>query len=241
MSLFVNQKYRSTRTGGQGRWLQRELVFLAFDTIALTEWTLKAGFLKHYVAETSRLRRVLCGASTHQLLGIGCPDEINDEASWRNCLHPREVSWPMRHQIQNHFPNCWIYMTGCRGSCPAIWQGSRTASWLSERYYRASVGFSAKTRRSRCCWSLMLSRKLRVQSPRCSHFTRAPIKTYYGHDPQRVWSSWGYSWGAVSWYLPSHVEHQESFLDLELERFYNAVSDLGFGLSALLPFACQHA
>ncbi|KAJ5327638.1 Acyl transferase/acyl hydrolase/lysophospholipase [Penicillium brevicompactum] len=173
--------------------------------------------------------------SFHPLLGVKCPDGTDKELRWRNYLHPREVSWLAHHQVQGQmvFPAAGYISAAVEsvvqkygletlhlidfhdiviGQALVLEEngGVETVFRLSIDRVEGDVVFA-----SFACHS-----DANKGSSTMSLHASANLKITLG-DPQNN-------------VLPGRSEPEGLFLDLETDRFYNSVGELGFGYTG--PF-----
>lgn len=173
--------------------------------------------------------------SFHPLLGVKCPDGTDKELRWRNYLHPREVSWLAHHQVQGQmvFPAAGYISAAVEsvvqkygletlhlidfhdiviGQALVLEEngGVETVFRLSIDRVEGDVVFASFT-----CHS-----DANKGSSTMSLHASANLKITLG-DPQNN-------------VLPGRSEPEGLFLDLETDRFYNSVGELGFGYTG--PF-----
>lgn len=171
----------------------------------------------------------------HPLLGVKCPDGTEKELRWRNYLHPREVPWLAHHQVQGQmvFPAAGyisaavesvvqkygleaLHLIDFRdiviGQALVLEEngGVETVFRLSIHRVEGDAVFA-----SFACHS-----DANKGSSGMSLHASATLKITLG-DPQNN-------------VLPERNELQGLFLDLETDRFYNSVGELGFGYTG--PF-----
>ncbi|QQK39474.1 Hybrid NRPS/PKS enzyme, putative [Penicillium digitatum] len=171
----------------------------------------------------------------HSLLGIKCPDGTENELRWRNYLHPREVPWLAHHQVQGQmvFPAAGYISAAVESVIQKYGLGSvqlidfhdvviGQALVLEENdgvetIFRLSIDQAQAN-----CVSASFSchSDANKGSPNLSLHASANLKIVLGEPKHDI--------------LPPQAQRQGSFLDLEADRFYNAVSELGFGYTG--PF-----
>jgi hybrid polyketide synthase/nonribosomal peptide synthetase ACE1 len=174
----------------------------------------------------------------HPLLGMKCPDGTETELRWRNYLHPREIPWLSHHQVQGQivFPaagyisaatDCLVQHYGLEyiqlidfqdviiGQALVLEENSGvevlftlTVIETGNNYVKASYNCYSSGNKGGSSGSSM------------SLHASTKIHVLLGNpDP-----------GA----LPPRTDSQAPFLDLDEDRFYNFVSELGFGYTG--PF-----
>ncbi|OQE05273.1 hypothetical protein PENVUL_c026G08771 [Penicillium vulpinum] len=171
----------------------------------------------------------------HSLLGVKCPDGTDNELRWRNYLHPREVSWLAHHQVQGQmvFPAAGYISAAVEAVIQkyglnsvqlidfhdvAIGQalvleengGVETIFRLSIDQVQPDIVFA-----SFACHS-----DANKGSSNMSLHASATLQIILGDPKHDI--------------LPPHAQPQGTFLELESDRFYNSVSELGFGYTG--PF-----
>lgn len=171
----------------------------------------------------------------HSLLGIKCPDGTDKEIRWRNYLHPREVPWLAHHQVQNQmvFPAAGYISAAVE----AVIQKYGLASVQLIDFHDVVIGqalvleenggvetiFKLSITRAQddCVWaSFACHSDANKGSASMSLHASATLQILTGDPKHDI--------------LPSGSQPHGSFLDLETERFYNSVSELGFGYTG--PF-----
>jgi hybrid polyketide synthase/nonribosomal peptide synthetase ACE1 len=171
----------------------------------------------------------------HSLLGVKCPDGTDKELRWRNYLHPREVPWLAHHQVQGQmvFPAAG-YISA------AVEAVLRTYDLKSvqlidfhnvvigqalvleenggvETIFRLSID---QVQGDRVSASFVCHSDANKGSSSMSLHASATLEIILGEPKHDT--------------LPPHHRPQGSFLDLETDRFYSTVSELGFGYTG--PF-----
>lgn len=174
-------------------------------------------------------------AEFHPFLGMKCPDGTERELRWRNYLHPREIPWLPHHQVQGQivFPaagyisavsECLVQQYGLEsiqlidlqniiiGQALVLEENSGvemlftlTVSETTKNSVRASYSCYSSGSKGGSSMSLHASAQVHV--------------ILGDSDPEA---------------LPQRTESQDSFLHLGEDRFYNFVSELGFGYTG--PF-----
>ena len=173
--------------------------------------------------------------SFHPLLGVKCPDGTDKELRWRNYLHPREVSWLAHHQVQGQmvFPAAGYISAAVEGVVQKYGLGSvklidfqdiviGQALVLEENggvetIFRLSID---QVESDGVLASFACHSDANKGSSSMSLHASATLRIILGEPKEDV--------------LPKRTETQGSFLDLEADRFYNTVSELGFGYTG--PF-----
>jgi hybrid polyketide synthase/nonribosomal peptide synthetase ACE1 len=171
----------------------------------------------------------------HSLLGMKCPDGTDKELRWRNYLHPREVPWLSHHQVQGQivFPaagyisaatECLVQQYGLEsiqlidfqdiiiGQALVLEDNSGVEVLFTLTVTEATQGSVTVLYGCYSAGSKRVSSMLLHASARIHILLGDP-------DPEA---------------LPLRNDIQHSFLHLDEERFYNFVSELGFGYTG--PF-----
>ncbi|KAF3392622.1 Polyketide synthase-nonribosomal peptide synthetase [Penicillium rolfsii] len=171
----------------------------------------------------------------HPLLGMKCPEGTEKELRWRNYLHPREIPWLSHHQVQGQiiFPaagyisaatECVVQHYGLEsvqvidfqdiiiGQALVLEENSGVEVLFTLNIMETGKDF---VRASYSCYSSDNKSKLSM-----SLHASAKIHILLGSPHTEA--------------LPPRTETQKSFLNLDEDRFYNFVSDLGFGYTG--PF-----
>lgn len=171
----------------------------------------------------------------HPLLGMKLPDGTENELRWRNYLHPREIPWLSHHQVQGQivFPaagyisaatECLVQHYGLDsiqlidfqdiiiGQALVLEENSGvevlftlTVREMGKGYVKASYSCYSSGDKGSSSMSLHASSQIHVL-----------LGTPYPEG------------------LPPCTATQKSFLALDEDRFYNFVSELGFGYTG--PF-----
>lgn len=171
----------------------------------------------------------------HPLLGMKCPDGTDKELRWRNYLHPREIPWLSHHQVQGQivFPaagyisaatECLVQQYGL-GSIQLIdFQDIIIGQALVlEENSGVEVLFTLtitekETESFRASYKCYSAGSNGASS--MSLHASAQIHILLGNpDPET---------------LPLRLDIPDNFLHIEEDRFYNFVSELGFGYTG--PF-----
>ncbi|CAG7931952.1 unnamed protein product [Penicillium olsonii] len=171
----------------------------------------------------------------HPLLGVKCPDGTDKEIRWRNYLHPREVSWLAHHQVQGQmvFPAAGYISAAVESVVQKYGLGSLQlidfhdivigqALVLEENggvetVFRLSIDHVEGDHISA---SFACHSDANKGSSTMSLHASAKLKITLGDARNDL--------------LPKRNEHSGLFLELETDRFYNSVSELGFGYTG--PF-----
>jgi hybrid polyketide synthase/nonribosomal peptide synthetase ACE1 len=171
----------------------------------------------------------------HPLLGVKCPDGTDKELRWRNYLHPREISWLAHHQVQGQmvFPAAGYISAAVEAVIQKYGSGAvrlidfhdiviGQALVLEENsgvetIFRLSIDH---VENDRIFASFACHSDANKGSSSMSLHASAVLKIILGDPTEDV--------------LPNRTETQGSFLELEADRFYNTVSELGFGYTG--PF-----
>ncbi|OQE15068.1 hypothetical protein PENFLA_c034G04575 [Penicillium flavigenum] len=171
----------------------------------------------------------------HPLLGVKCPDGTDNELRWRNYLHPREVPWLAHHQVQGQmvFPAAGYISAVVESIIQKYGLGSvqlidfhdviiGQALVLEENggvetIFRLSID---QVQPSRVSASFTCHSAANKGSSNMSLHASATLKIVLGDPKHDI--------------LPPYSQPQGSFLDLEADRFYKSVSELGFGYTG--PF-----
>lgn len=175
------------------------------------------------------------GTDFHHLLGVRCPDGTEKEIRWRNYLHTREIPWLAHHQVQGQtvFPAAGYISAAVEmvveqygldsiqlidfqdvtiGQALVLEDGAGvevifalTVSKSEKNSVTASFNCYSDAHKGSASMSLHASAQITVTLGEPKHDALPPRAG--GHDP---------------------------FLELDEERFYNSVSELGFGYTG--PF-----
>ncbi|KAJ5747124.1 uncharacterized protein N7511_008820 [Penicillium nucicola] len=171
----------------------------------------------------------------HSLLGVKCPDGTDKELRWRNYLHPREVSWLAHHQVQGQM----VF--------PAAGYISAAVEAVSQKYGLQSVKL-IDFRDVIIGQALVLEEnggvetifRLSIEEVRddivtasfaCHSSANKGSANMSLHASTSLQISLGQPDNDI---LPPRSETHGMFLELEADRFYNTVSELGFGYTG--PF-----
>ncbi|KAF7519344.1 hypothetical protein PCG10_010100 [Penicillium crustosum] len=171
----------------------------------------------------------------HPLLGVKCPDGTDNELRWRNYLHPREVPWLAHHQVQGQmvFPAAGYISAAVESVVQKYGLGSvqlidfhdvviGQALVLEENggvetIFRLSID---QVQDNCVSASFSCHSDANKGSSNMSLHASATVQIIRGDPKHDI--------------LPPHAQPQASFLDLEGDRFYNSVFELGFGYTG--PF-----
>ncbi|KAJ5497632.1 Acyl transferase/acyl hydrolase/lysophospholipase [Penicillium expansum] len=160
---------------------------------------------------------------------------LENELRWRNYLHPREVSWLAHHQVQGQmvFPAAGYISAAVESVIQKYGLGSvqlidfhdvviGQALVLEENggvetIFRLSID---QVQANCVSASFSCHSDSNKGSSNMSLHASATLQIILGEPTHDI--------------LPPQAQPQGSFLDLEADRFYNSVSDLGFGYTG--PF-----
>jgi hybrid polyketide synthase/nonribosomal peptide synthetase ACE1 len=171
----------------------------------------------------------------HSLLGVKCPDGTDKELRWRNYLHPREVSWLAHHQVQGQmvFPAAGYISAAVEAVAQKY--GLQSVKLIDfhdviigqalvleenggvETIFRLSI---EEVRSDSVSASFACHSSANKGSSNMSLHASASLQIILG-DPKDDT-------------LPPRPDTHGTFLELEADRFYNTVSELGFGYTG--PF-----
>ncbi|KGO64902.1 Acyl transferase/acyl hydrolase/lysophospholipase [Penicillium italicum] len=171
----------------------------------------------------------------HSLLGVKCPDGTQNELRWRNYLHPREVPWLAHHQVQGQmvFPAAGYISAAVE----TVIQNYGLGSVQLIDFHDVVIGqalvleenggvetifrlFIDKVQANCVYASFSCHSDANKGSSNMSLHASATLQIILGEPKHDI--------------LPPHAQPHGSFLDLEADRFYNSVSELGFGYTG--PF-----
>lgn len=175
------------------------------------------------------------GKEFHSLLGVKCPDGTQKEIRWRNYLNTREIPWLTHHQVQGQI----VF--------PAAGYISAAVELLIEQYGLSSIKL-IDLQDIIIGQALVLEENVGVEivyALKISDAQEGSVTADFNcySDSNKGSSSMSLHASAkikVNLGNPSHEdlplgsEHRGSFLEVETDRFYNFVSDLGFGYTG--PF-----
>ncbi|KAJ5156353.1 hypothetical protein N7492_009156 [Penicillium capsulatum] len=175
------------------------------------------------------------GTGFHHLLGVRCPDGTEKEIRWRNYLHTREIPWLAHHQVQG------------QTVFPAAGYISAAVEIIVEQYGLDSIhlidfqdviiGQALVLEESagvEVIFALTISKSDKnsvTASFNCYSDAHKGTASMSLHGSAQITVIRGEPKRDA---LPPRVEGNEPFLDLDEERFYNYVSELGFGYTG--PF-----
>ncbi|KAJ5142438.1 Acyl transferase/acyl hydrolase/lysophospholipase [Penicillium bovifimosum] len=171
----------------------------------------------------------------HSLLGVKCPDGTDKELRWRNYLHPREIPWLAHHQVQGQmvFPAAGYISAAVEAVLQKY--GLKSVQLIDfhnvvigqalvleenagvETIFRLSID---QVQGDRVLASFVCNSDANKGSSSMSLHAAATLEIILGEPEHDT--------------LPPHNRPQGSFLDLETDRFYSTVSELGFGYTG--PF-----
>ncbi|KAJ6104774.1 hypothetical protein N7523_011094 [Penicillium sp. IBT 18751x] len=171
----------------------------------------------------------------HPLLGVKCPDGTDKELRWRNYLNPREIPWLMGHQVQGQM----VF--------PAAGYVSAATEMVVDRYGLDSINL-IDFQDVIIGQALVLEENSRVEIIFALTITQDNSNTLMGSfncysDANKGSSSMSLHASAqvhILLGIPAHdalpppTRDLHSFLELDAERFYNSVAELGFGYTG--PF-----
>ncbi|KAJ5682101.1 uncharacterized protein N7477_002041 [Penicillium maclennaniae] len=171
----------------------------------------------------------------HPLLGVKCPDGTDKELRWRNYLNPREIPWLMGHQVQGQM----VF--------PAAGYVSAATEMVVDRYGLDSINL-IDFQDVIIGQALVLEEDTGVEIIFALTITQNNSNTLMGSfncysDANKGSSSLSLHASAQVHILlgvPAHdalpppTRDLHSFLELDAERFYNSVTELGFGYTG--PF-----
>ncbi|KAJ5579632.1 uncharacterized protein N7459_005617 [Penicillium hispanicum] len=174
-------------------------------------------------------------AAFHPLLGAKCPDGTQKELRWRNYLHTREIPWLVHHQVQGQI----VF--------PAAGYISAAVEMVAEQYGLNSIQL-IDFQDVIIGQALVLEEGAGVEIIFALTITEirdglvSAVFNCYS-DAHKGSSSMSLHASAQIKILLGESDHEalpprhgahDTFLELEAERFYNSVLDLGFGYTG--PF-----
>lgn len=171
----------------------------------------------------------------HSLLGVKCPDGTDKELRWRNYLHPREVSWLAHHQVQGQmiFPAAGYISAAVE----AVVQKFGLSSIKLIDFHDVIIGQALVLEENGGVETMF---RLSIEEVRGEVVTGS----FACHSSANKGSSNMSLHASTSLQitlgepkhdtLPPRSETHGTFLELEADRFYNTVSELGFGYTG--PF-----
>ncbi|KAJ5503746.1 Acyl transferase/acyl hydrolase/lysophospholipase [Penicillium fimorum] len=171
----------------------------------------------------------------HSLLGVKCPDGTDNELRWRNYLHPREVSWLSHHQVQGQivFPAAGYISAAVE----AVVQKYGLDSVQLIDFHDVVIGQALVLEENGGVETVFKLSIEQVQENTVSASFACHSDANKGSSNMSLHASailqiiLGDTKHDI---LPPHAKPQGSFLELEGDRFYNSVSELGFGYTG--PF-----
>lgn len=171
----------------------------------------------------------------HPLLGVKCPDGTDKELRWRNYLNPREISWLAHHQVQGQM----VF--------PAAGYISAATEMVVEQYGLESIQL-IDFHDAIIGQALVLEENSGVEvifaltvTHKSNDVVHATFNCY--SDANKGSSSMSLHassqlqlllGGSSNDSLPSRSGSYERFLELDADRFYTSVAELGFGYTG--PF-----
>ncbi|KAJ5543625.1 Acyl transferase/acyl hydrolase/lysophospholipase [Penicillium sp. DV-2018c] len=171
----------------------------------------------------------------HSLLGVKCPDGTDKELRWRNYLHPREVPWLGHHQVQGQmvFPAAGYISAAVE----AVLQKYGLKSVQLIDFHNVFIGQALVLEENSGVETIF---RLSIDQVHGDHVSATFV---CNSDANKGSSSMSLHASATLEIILGEPKHdtlpppnrpQGSFLDLETDRFYNTVSELGFGYTG--PF-----
>lgn len=171
----------------------------------------------------------------HPLLGTRCPDGTSKEIRWRNYLHTREIPWLAHHQVQGQI----VF--------PAAGYISAATELIADQYGLNSIQIidfqeivigQALTLEENSGTEVIFSfaiisdlDKVVTATFNCYSNSSKGSSSPVLHASARVDIILG---SPKSHSLPPVTRDGDSFLDLDAKRFYDHVTDIGFGYTG--PF-----
>lgn len=185
----------------------------------------------------SRISNTFRAGSTqfHPLLGVLCPDGTDKEIRWRNYLHTREISWLSHHQVQGQtvFPAAGYISAAVEIAVEKYGLNSIQLIDLQD----VIIGQALVLEESsgvEVIFALTITsidKNTVTASFNCYSDAHKGSSSMSLHGSAQVNIVLGESKHDV---LPPRAGGQEPFLDLDEDRFYNTVAELGFGYTG--PF-----
>lgn len=171
----------------------------------------------------------------HPLLGTRCPDGNDKELRWRNYLNPREIPWLAHHQVQGQMVFPAAGYISAATEMAAQQYGLQTIQLLD--IFDVTIGQALvleETSGVEVIFSLTVTQKsnnIVVAAFNCYSGANKASSSMSLHASAQLRILLGDSSHDA---LPSRTGDYERFLELDAERFYNSVSELGFGYTG--PF-----
>lgn len=171
----------------------------------------------------------------HPLLGVKCPDGTDKELRWRNYLNPREIPWLMGHQVQGQmvFPAAGYISAAIE---MAVDQYGLDSINLID-FQDVIIGQALILEENsgvEVIFALTLTRNISntlVGSFNCYSDANKGSSSMSLHASAQVQMFLGEPANGA---LPPPTRDLDLFLELDAERFYNSVAELGFGYTG--PF-----
>jgi hybrid polyketide synthase/nonribosomal peptide synthetase ACE1 len=184
------------------------------------------------VSKAFRFRKDL----PNELLGRRVLDGIPDQMRWKNILRPREIGWLEGHQVQGQtvFP-CAGYVSACVEAAVRMCE-SKNVQLIELENFVVGQAIAFDENDTGIEVLTTLTNIIRAHDSVLAHFSfhSAPNSdtldmTSHASCQIRVTLGEG-----LANSLPSKPTEEHSMLDVESDRFYNALGQLGFGYSG--PF-----
>ncbi|CAI4215820.1 unnamed protein product [Parascedosporium putredinis] len=171
----------------------------------------------------------------HQLLGTKLPDGTENEVRWKNYLHPREIPWLVHHQVDRQivFPAAG-YLSATVEAVAQIY-GSRSVQLID--LYDVVIGQALVLEENSSVETLFSFRVIEA----AEHYVEAVFSFFSASTKDSTSMSRNahgnlrISLGASTENeLPSPYISEREFLEVDPQRFYNTVRDIGLGYTG--PF-----
>ncbi|KAK0614004.1 hypothetical protein B0T14DRAFT_606389 [Immersiella caudata] len=172
--------------------------------------------------------------SPHQLLGTRSPDGTDGEVRWRNRLHPREVPWLVHHQVDRQiiFPAAG-YLSSVVEAVAQLY-GVENIQLLE--YQNVVIGQALVLEENSDIETQFSFRTTGESSPNKEGVVEA-VFAFYSASNKDVVSMVKNASGRVLVtlgapsvdVLPAPHKPEREFLDVDPDRFYKTVGEVGFG------------
>lgn len=170
----------------------------------------------------------------HPLLGVKCPDGTSKELRWRNYLHQNEIPWLMHHKVQGQMVFPAAGYVSAAMEIIANHYGIDSIEIVDFQDFTIDQALVLENSGTEIIFAFTIistNNNTATAVFNCYSDANKGSSSMVLHASARAQIILG---NAKLDSLPFRDKISDSFLKLEAERFYSAVSDLGFGYTG--PF-----
>nr|A0A7L8UVC9.1 RecName: Full=Polyketide synthase-nonribosomal peptide synthetase ffsA; Short=PKS-NRPS ffsA; AltName: Full=Cytochalasans biosynthesis cluster protein ffsA [Aspergillus flavipes]QOG08944.1 FfsA [Aspergillus flavipes] len=172
----------------------------------------------------------------HEILGTKCPDGTDQQHRWRNMLRPREIPWIAGHQIQEQmvFPAAG-YVSAAIEAVQMVTRGqSLGAIEIEDFVIGQAIAFNDEYASVETQFTLTdISVEKDIWSASFFFYSASP-KSSRSLDLNASGKLKVTLGEPKDDFLPPHLSPEFNMIDVDSERFYDALKKLGFGYTG--PF-----